>query len=158
MKRYLQIIFAAVIIFCGNICHSEVMTAPNLNEGISKSDAVLLCIYSGYENRSDIQYLNPPEAILKSKEILFQQKNETLTSEVKISYALHDGSSCEEVTGFKFKSSIMPKEGSEWILLLQKHETYNIFYTYRGNFGRLPATPENLQKIKPLIKAKNNQK
>ncbi|HBC74533.1 MAG: hypothetical protein A2008_13955 [Candidatus Wallbacteria bacterium GWC2_49_35] len=45
-----------------------------------------------------------------------------------------------------------------WIFLLQKNPQNDIFETYRGDFGRLPATPENIEKSKSLIKTRNNDK
>lgn len=134
------------------------MMAPSLEEGIEQCDAVALCEYSSFEDRKDISYFNPPAAAYKVKEFLLPLKDEAATAEVKVRYSFHDGSACLEEAGFKFDASKMPKAGSEWILLLQKKSAGDVFETYRGDFGRLPATPENIEKSKSLIKTRNNEK
>lgn len=159
MKRiYLSLSVISIFMLLCAAAFAKPMMAPTLEEAIAHCDAVVLCEYSSFEERQDISYFNPPAAAYKVKEFLLPMKDAALTAEVKVTYSFHDGSACLEEAGFKFDASKMPKAGSEWILLLQKKSASGAFETYRGDFGRLPATPENIEKSKSLIKTRNNEK
>jgi len=65
---------------------------------------------------------------------------------VKVLYEFHDRSACLAPEGWRFSSEMMPAKKSRWILLIEK-ERNDRYYTYRGGFGRLPATTENIRRV-----------
>lgn len=116
--------------------------SPSLEEGIAQSPIVLVAKYRGYRKHK-IDYFSGATA---SYEITSVLKGSAPSSGlVALNYAFHDGSACIEPEGWTFSESLMPEVGSSWILLLQTPGTY------RGSAGRLPATPENMARVKALL-------
>lgn len=81
---------------------------------------------------------------------------------ISVNYVFQDNSGCIDLGDRHFSTEFMPKQGSRWILFLEyqhsgadrNYERSNTFDTYRGNFGRIAATGENIQKIESLIHPK----
>ena len=79
---------------------------------------------------------------------------------VELSYAFTDGSACIEpneggTPTFTFSETMMPAAGSRRILFLLPQDpgekTASPRTTYRGDYGRWEATPENLAKVRAAL-------
>lgn len=71
---------------------------------------------------------------------------------VRVQFLFHDLSPCMADGGFVFSEKLMPAKGSKWILFLNERDK-NVFDTYRGEKGRISATPENVARVKSILEA-----
>lgn len=130
------------------------MPAAHFGPAIKDSTAVVIARYRGYQLKGPTDYMKGIDAFYQVEKVLYVKKGEkplALKKPITIRYAFHDGSACMPEQGWQFKQSMMPVVGTQWILFLQKpigKETNKPYNTYRGDWGRKPATPENLEKIK----------
>jgi hypothetical protein len=134
------------------------MMEPKLEEAV-KSRFVVIAQYSGYKAfREPVTYFDGVmgryllEKVMKGPQIR--------DPHINVAYAFHDGSACLAEPDWKFSDKIMPKVGSSWILFLEEpnwksSNTDNAFSTYRGDFGRMPATAANIEKVKKMISPQN---
>jgi hypothetical protein len=156
------------------------MAAPSLQEA-SGSDWIIEAHYTGYvkplyepadgsdgnnapkvvsfTHSDEFDYFEPPYGEFKVEQILKSPPHEThqrmhVGDTVRIPYHFHDLSACVAPHDWKFSSSMMPKKGTRWILFLKSGDAHfgqSVYETYRGNFGRLPDTPENLSSVKEKL-------
>ncbi len=82
-----------------------------------------------------------------------KSQDKDVPKDLKLNYCFHDWSPCMPDQSFKFSEDKMPKKGSKWILFLMPLENpeTKVFRTYRGDRGMLPATDDNLKKVKALV-------
>ncbi len=65
-----------------------------------------------------------------------------------VRFEFHDKTAKDKPDGWEFSEKIMPAKGSKWILFTDATiPTNGAFETFRGNFGRMEATKENLDQI-----------
>lgn len=144
----------AVLSAVAQSAFAEPMDSPTMEEA-AKSPVVLVAQYSGYKPfREPVTYFDGVmghylvEKVIKGPEL--RQPN------INVAYAFHDGSACLAEKDWKFSDAKMPKIGSSWILFLKSpnwksSNTDNAYSTYRGDFGRMPATASNIEKVRKLI-------
>lgn len=75
---------------------------------------------------------------------------------IDVQYFVHDFTPCLFPQGWKLEDSEFPEPNSSWILFLTPlsqsgGKSVKNFSTYRGNYGRWPATAENLEKVSQLL-------
>lgn len=135
---------------------SKPMEAPKLEEA-ARSNLVLIAQYVGYKPFLEpVTYFDGVMGRYVVEKVL--KGNQPGDPHINVAYAFHDGSACLADKDWKFSEAIMPKKGSSWILFLQQPNwkstnTENAYSTYRGDFGRMPATAENIQQVRKLISA-----
>jgi len=143
-------LFVIVIIFLvGYTKYSwaKPMFAPTKAEAY-KSEYIVIGKYIGYQAKEEINYFQGPIAKFKTIRIL---KGINLPGIFNIRYDFHDDSACLPLKGWVFSKDIMPKSESAWILFLNKNKEYEIFTTYRGDFGRWEATEENIAEVEKAL-------
>lgn len=125
---------------------AEPMPPASIEEGLGTSIAVVSAEYQGYRRRQSgrIGYFEPPVARFRVVATLYGKP--PAASAIDVYHDFHDGSPCLEPEHWRFNPSMMPEPGSRWLLILQPGKE-NIFRTYRGNFGRMPDTPENRRNL-----------
>ena len=124
---------------------SKPMDTPKLSEAV-RFPRVVVAEYVDHKSSPPITYFGGTLARYRVVETL----RGPLGGEVSVVYAFHDGSACLEEQGWKFSERMMPARGSRWILFLQPEgESWR---TYRGDWGRMAATPGNLEKVKAALK------
>ncbi len=123
------------------VAQAKPMAAPKLEEGVKNSSQIVVAQYLGYRT-GPVDYFQGATANYQVKLFLKGPKTPGLLA---IRYSFQDESGCVEPKGWKFSPNLMPKPGSSWILLLQPPGTY------RGDFGRIPYTPENLKLVKSSL-------
>ena len=138
------------------------MSVPDIDNA-SKSDWIVVARYLGHapigvkaDLSSENLYFRGLDAQYQVDSVLKQSKNRStslmsLKRPIHVYYAFQDGSACMAPPDFKLNEESLPAKDSRWILFLEPGETFNYFSTYRGDYGRLPATPENLSKVKSLL-------
>ncbi len=143
-------LFVIVVIFLiGHIKSSwaKPMPAPTKTEAY-KSEYIVIGEYIDYQAKEEINYFQGPIAKFKTIRIL---KGIDFPGILNIRYDFHDGSACLPLEGWVFSKDIMPKSGSFWILFLNKNKEYEVFTTYRGDFGRWEATEENIAELEKAL-------
>lgn len=80
-------------------------------------------------------------------------KEECADRSIPVKYLFTDGSACLEPKGWKFDSSLLPAPESAWILFLSKGKGDTTWNTYRGNFGRVEATPANIERVMTVMQS-----
>lgn len=118
------------------------MPPATVEEGVQKSVYVVEAEYLGYKKEGPITYFSGPVAHYRVVKTLKGKAPKNL----KLGYDFTDGSACLAEKGWKFEPKMMPKVGSRWILLVTESSRI-----YRGQFGRLPSTHDNLVRVKRLI-------
>jgi|GEM_PF-1788155 len=117
-------------------------------EEAALSPVVVVCAYVGYDKESPKTYFGGVQAEYRVVELLKGK----LSGKVPVNFDFHDHSPCLEPPDWKFEESLLPKPESRWILFLRPSEKAgDHFGTYRGSFGRWPATPENLARARKLL-------
>jgi len=120
-----------------------------------RSECILVAEYEGYEKKGDIEFFNPPIAKYKIQKIL---KGPPLNRDLPIRYEFHDRSVKKVPDDWKFGPDKMPEKGSKWLIFLQIALPRNgAFDTYTGDYGRQPATDENMNKIYSLLENATNR-
>lgn len=117
-------------------------------EEAAQSPVVAVCSYVGYDKESPKSYFGGVKAEFRVVELLKGK----LSGKVPVTFDFHDHSPCLEPPDWKFEEGMLPKAETRWILFLKPSEKAGApFGTYRGTFGRWPATPENLARAKKLL-------
>ncbi|HOJ76487.1 MAG TPA: hypothetical protein PLZ08_00115 [Bacillota bacterium] len=148
MKKGLLLILSVVnFLLFQFVVEAKPMVAPDVKEAVVHSTSIVIAKYKHYSSNNTIDYFNGPIATYSLEEIL---KGAAVNKTLKVKYRFEDGSACLPEDGWQFHDLIMPKKGSSWILFVDS-KTDGIFNTYRGNYGRWEATPENIRIIKDLI-------
>lgn len=147
----------AVLVLCYSFVFlqtssSSPMMAPTVQEAVDQSQYIVVGEYSGYSSDSHpIDYFYGPQA---SYRIVEHLKGEKLQGKIVIRYDFSDGSACIAPEDWAFSGQMMPKKASRWILFLQNSDNAGkVWNTYRGDYGRWPATQENLDQIRGLLKS-----
>lgn len=128
------------------------MNAPTLEEAVRSSAMIVLATYDDYSSKGKIDYFHGPRAryqvdgLLARRAMLLESKDDPL----EIRYDFTDGSACIAPKKFNFRKEL-PKKGSQWILFLQDKQSEGIITTYRGSYGRIPATPGNIAKVQTAL-------
>lgn len=142
-------------------CFAKPMSEPSLEEGVKTAQWIVIAKFLDYRNpeKEPVSYMNSLLARYEIQRILKGAKMNQ--SPVTVVYDFHDGSACRALEGWRFTPAMMPVKDSKWILLLRKESRSEVwkqyrqidaFTTYRGDFGRIPASDANLDKIKLLNK------
>ncbi|MCA9793074.1 MAG: hypothetical protein KC910_14800 [Candidatus Eremiobacteraeota bacterium] len=135
-------LWAVVFLLLAVPAVAKPMAAPTLEEGLNRSIPVV-GEFVDYE-QGEIDYFGGTVARYR---VLHRPsgRGPAVGTIIKVRYLFQDGSACLPERGWKFSPAMMPAPKSRWILLLEgEQEPWN---TYRGNFGRLPATAENLARV-----------
>jgi tetratricopeptide (TPR) repeat protein len=120
-----------------------------------RSECILVAEYEGYEKKGDIEFFNPPIAKYKISKIL---KGPPLNRDLPVRYEFHDRSVKKVPDGWKFSKDLMPEKGSKWLIFLQiALPRDGAFDTYTGDYGRQPATDENMNRIYALLENATNR-
>ncbi|MBS1954548.1 MAG: hypothetical protein JST89_10190 [Cyanobacteria bacterium SZAS-4] len=133
---------------------AEPMMAPTLKEA-SKSPIIFVAQYDGYKPFLEpVRYMDGVMAHFTLVRVL--KGPQLRDPHINVAYAFHDGSACEPEKDWKFSEAKMPAKGTSWILFLEEPKfkssnTNNAYSTYRGDFGRMPATTSNLESVEKLI-------
>ncbi|MBI2810804.1 MAG: hypothetical protein HYX67_08260 [Candidatus Melainabacteria bacterium] len=133
---------------------AEPMMAPTMKEA-AKSPIIFVAQYDGYKPFLEpVTYFDGVMAHFTLTRVL--KGPELLNPHINVAYAFHDGSACEAEKGWKFSEAKMPAKGSSWILFLEEPKfkssnSNNAYTTYRGDFGRMPATTSNIESVQKLI-------
>lgn len=144
MPRFVLFIF--IIGAC--LVTAKPMTAPTLDEAM-KSKWIVLVEYQGYEKSAHLDYFGYVETSYTVLDVL---KGEKLDKKIQVRYRFHDGSACL-VPEWKFDEKKLPKKSSRWILFLSSKDA-EFYEVYRGDFGRMEATPEILKTIQSKLVSK----
>lgn len=120
------------------------MPSPTLAQGVEQCPLIVVARYQGYQASAKVDYFQGVTANYKVVRTLKGKADGRLT----VRYDFQDGSACLADPNWKFQPTMMPEKGSTWILLLRSSEPAS---TYRGDFGRLKSTAENLKRIEALL-------
>lgn len=133
---------ALLLLLLSTLAFAKPSLSPTLEEGVAESSLIVVGRYKSHRQQH-IDYLGGATATYQIVEVL--KGKAPSTGLVALTYAFHDGSACVEPEGWTFSEKLMPQVGSTWILLLQPPGTY------RGSFGRIPASQENLARVNALL-------
>lgn len=138
------------IIACPGISSVEKSAAAkSFENAFSYSEVIAICTYENYEKSDAISFFHPPRAHFRIDEIL---KGPKLNKEMPVRFEFHDKTATEKPEGWTFSESMMPKKGSKWLIFSEAGiPTNGSFETFRGNYGRMEATPDNLDSIYRVI-------
>ncbi len=136
------------IIYGKDVNVQKSKAAKSFENAFSYSEFIAICTYESYEKADDISFFNPPRAHFRIDKIL---KGPNLNRAMPVRFEFHDKTATEKPQGWEFSDSMMPKKGSKWILFtdaaIPTETAQNSFETFRGNYGRMEATKENLDEI-----------
>lgn len=135
-----------------------------LEDAVSIGDLIVVASYSSHEQPKagttpgDL-YMGGLLSHYKVESVLRpikKSQSKDVPKDLKLNYCFHDWSPCMPDETFKFSEANMPKKGSKWILFLMPLENPDtkVFRTYRGDRGMLPATDDNLKKVRTLLQSK----
>lgn len=114
-----------------------------------------ICTFESYDKSDDITFYHPPVARFRIEKIL---KGPKLNRAMPVRFEFHDKSDSEPDKDWKFTADKMPTKGSKWLLFSEMAiPTNGAFETYRGNYGRQEATPENLNKMYKVMELHRGQ-
>jgi len=142
IKTILSLIFSSTILFFSLFVYAKPMLSPTKEEAY-QSQLIVIAEYIGYISDNQISYFHGPIAQYRIIQVL---KGVSRSMDLSVRYDFHDGSACVEEEGWKFSEELMPDIGSKWILFLGE-DASNYWTTYRGDFGRWIANPENLKQV-----------
>lgn len=126
----------------------------SLQNAFLRSEKIVVADFVGYEGKN-ITYFSPPKAIYKLDRFL---KGGALNKTIYLRYEFHNKTNTKRPNGFKFDAKEMPEPGSKWILFIDNAVPVDGMYeTYKGSFGRLEYTDENLDKILQIIETHKGQ-
>lgn len=152
MKCLLSIscgLFTVLLLGMATTATAKPMPAPTLSQAV-RYPHVVVCEYAGAEANEKSTYMGGVTAKYKPVTIL---AGGDLPTTFSVNYQFHDGSGCIVPPNWTFREKVMPKKGSKWTLFLKPGAKIgSSFQTYRGSFGRMPATDENLAKVRELLK------
>ncbi|MBU6450647.1 MAG: hypothetical protein KGS72_02635 [Cyanobacteria bacterium REEB67] len=145
----------------------EIIGADKLNPDVIKgigadyenafraSEWIGICEYKGYEKKPGLGFYNPPTANFSRLECL---KGPPLATALPVHFKFYDVAGAKPPEGWKFGDDKMPAKGSQWIIFIPNAVPVNgAFDTYKGDYGRQPATEENLGEIRRIIEAHHGQ-
>ena len=113
------------------------------------SECISIAEYLGYQKNPDVKFNQPIQADYKIVRIL---KGPPLNKRLPIKYEFHDHSNPPTPPGWKFSEKEMPAVGSQWLIFIEHAVPHNgQFETYEGNWGRQPASEDNLNKVYELL-------
>ncbi len=134
----------------------EKMGAKLLNyDNAIRSESILIAEYLGYDKSDDIRFNSPPLTHWHIDKIL---KGPPLNKSLPLRFDFHPTGVKEPPPGWKFSDSMMPEKGSKWILFIEysvPDGTKRWFLPFMGNYGRQPATEENLNTLDALLEQHN---
>lgn len=126
----------------------------SLANAFLRSEKIVVADFVGYEGKN-ITYFSPPKAIYKIDRFL---KGGALNKTIFVRYEFHNKTNTARPDGFKFAADTMPEPGSKWILFIDNAVPVDCMYeTYKGSFGRLQLTDENLDKVLQIIETHKGQ-
>jgi tetratricopeptide (TPR) repeat protein len=138
-----------------NVSEGSLAQFTKTFQNAAHSECIVIAEYLGYEPNGEIQYYHPPKAKYHITKIL---KGPPLNKDLPIRYEFHDRSNEPAPPGWKFGPDKMPEKGSLWIIFIKiALPREGMFDTYEGNYGRQPATEENLNKIYALLENSSNR-
>lgn len=163
MRNELIVRFAIIGTLSSGAVSAKPMASASLEEAV-RSPHIVLVSYQAHEQptgRSDEDiYLSGLKATYKLESVLKQTSSGTdkhAAAEFKtgknlyVRFLMHDLTPCMADRSFHFSKSLMPSQGSKWILFLNAKDNDNAWQTYRGSEGRLEATDANVKKVKGLL-------
>lgn len=106
--------------------------------------------YLRYETRGKVTLANPPSATYVPIECF---KGPPICSNLTILFEFDPSETQEKRDNWIFNESMMPDPQSEWIIFIPNAVPVpgKGFSTYRGSFGRMKATAENLEALACII-------
>ncbi len=138
---------AMLVLLLAPVSAAKPSSTPTVEEA-ALSPVIAVCAYSGYEKESPKSYFGGVKAEYRIVDLLKGK----LSGKIPVNFDFHDHSPCLEPPNWKFEEGLLPKAETRWILFLRPSEKAGEpFGTYRGSFGRWPATPENLARVKKLL-------
>lgn len=130
------------------------MAPASLQLAKEQADAVVVARFQGYQTDDSVGYFEGVTALYRVEQVLKSKVGSVKPGKtVAILYEFHDGSACLAPSGWKFSPSLMPKQGTSWVLILKTPESgqFTRFHTIRGDWGRKPATPAEIAQVKALF-------
>ena len=119
------------------------------------SEWIGICEYKNYEKKDGLGFYNPPTANYSRLECL---KGPPLATSLPVHFKFYDVAGAKPPDGWKFGDDKMPTKGSKWIIFIPNAVPVNgAFDTYKGDYGRQPATEENVGEIRRIIEAHHGQ-
>jgi tetratricopeptide (TPR) repeat protein len=120
-----------------------------------KCEWIGICEYKGYEKKPDLGFYNPPTANFNRIECLM---GPPLATRLPVHFKFYEIAQEKPPAGWKFGDDKMPAIGSKWIIFIQNAvPTAGAFDTYKGVYGRQPATEENVGEIRRILEAHKGQ-
>lgn len=142
MKWLTQIL---VITLLPALALAKPMPAASLEEGLTQSPYVVVATFESIDSRG-ADFLRGTESQFIVTQVL---KGKIPKGPLTLSYSFHDNTPCLPIKGWKISQETLPQKGSKWILILSNKDPKAS--TYRGSFGRLPYTKQNLNKVGKLL-------
>jgi len=107
------------------------------------------CEYVGYSANGPISLSNPPIARFRYGQYGTTLKGPPLGHELPVRFEFDRPLSQETQANWKFTPSMMPPLNSRWIIFIPNLVPVpgKGFSTYKGNYGRMPATAESLKAV-----------
>lgn len=128
--------------------------AKSFENAFSYSEFIAICSFENYEKSDSITFFHPPRAHFHIDKIL---KGPGLNKEMPVRFEFHDKTATEKPEGWNFSENLMPKKGSKWLIFSDGIPTNGTFETFRGNYGRMEATAENLDQIYRVMELHRGQ-
>lgn len=126
----------------------------SLKNAFLRSEKIVVADFVGYEGKN-VTFYAPPKAIYKLDRFL---KGGALNKTIYVRYEFHNKTNTQRPDGFKFAKDTMPEPGSKWILFIDNAVPVDGMYeTYKGSFGRVEYSDENLDKILQIIETHKGQ-
>lgn len=141
-----------LVVYCATLlpCAAEPMMAPTMKEA-ALSNLIVLAKYEGYKSvELPVTYFGGVTAQYQIIKVL--KGAQVPNAKINVGYAFHDGSACLAEPNWVFSDAKMPQKDSKWILFLEQPSLKsNVFFTYRGDFGRVAATTSSIANVQKLI-------
>ena len=155
MPSALAALLASTVLLVAAPVSAKPMMAPTPEEA-ANSPFIVTAKFSGYQlpkqDDEEALYMGGLKATYEITKVL---KSKTtphgLPSTIEVTYAFHDGSACLVDQSWHFDEKKMPTKGTSWILFLSTPEPNQPFRTYRGDYGRWPATNAQLKRVETLL-------
>lgn len=154
MLSRLIALLASTMLFVAAPAHAKPMMPATPEEAV-KWPLIVTAKFVGYElpkqYNQETLYMSGLVATYDVGKVLKNKATPPgLPQTIKVNYAFHDGSACLADQSWHFEAKQMPKKGSSWILFLMP-QSNQAFSTYRGDYGRWPATNEQLKRVEELL-------
>jgi hypothetical protein len=124
------------VLFCAQLLHAKPMPSATWKEFCGARNIVEAKFLS-YRRPSlmkAVGYFDPPIA---EYQVVRAIRGKAVPEKIRVRYDFHDGSASLEPKEWRFSESLLPQNGSAWILFLAQKDG-EIYQTYRGDFGRVP--------------------